>query len=125
MTAPAFGGQLRSVDLSFTPAEEAFRSELRAWLRDHVPRSMPATSLANEVEALRGWQRTLSGGGWVGIQWPRAYGGRLDSVRRGGNCRDGRVRRDPSGTCGTQLPRRSRALGRVSGPALGATWDRE
>ena len=37
---------------------------------------MPATSLADEVEALRGWQRTLSGGGWVGIQWPRAYGGR-------------------------------------------------
>ena len=64
------------MDLSFTPAEEAFRSELRAWLRDHVPRSMPATSLADEVEALRGWQRTLSGGGWVGIQWPRAYGGR-------------------------------------------------
>src|SRR5207244_3033053 len=26
--------------------------------------------------ALRGWQRTLHGGGWVGIHWPRAYGGR-------------------------------------------------
>src|SRR5207244_4141507 len=37
-------------------------------------------SLADEVEALRGWQRTLSGGGWVGIQWPGAYGGRGSTV---------------------------------------------
>ena len=65
------------MDLSFTPAEEAFRSQLRAWLREHVPRSTGvAQSLEEEVAALRGWQRTLHGGGWVGIHWPRAYGGR-------------------------------------------------
>ena len=51
LTAPAFGGQLRSVDLSFTSAEEAFRSELRAWLRDHVPRSMLAASLSMAYQA--------------------------------------------------------------------------
>ena len=65
------------MDLSFTPAEEAFRSALRAWLREHVPRSAAATaSLADEVATLRAWQRTLCDGGWVGIHWPRAYGGR-------------------------------------------------
>ena len=42
MTAAAPGGQVRVVDLSFTPAEEAFRTELRAWLREHVPGAAPA-----------------------------------------------------------------------------------
>src|SRR5438128_1596185 len=65
------------VDLSFTAAEEAFRGELRAWLREHVPRSEPAAAaLEEDVRRLRDWQRALHAGGWVGIHWPRAYGGR-------------------------------------------------
>ena len=77
MTAAAPGGQVRVVNLSFTPVEEVFRTELRAWLREHVPGGAPAApSLADEVRELRAWQRTLHGGGWVGIHWPRAYGGR-------------------------------------------------
>ena len=77
LTAAAPGGQVRVVNLSFTPVEEVFRTELRAWLREHVPGGAPAApSLADEVRELRAWQRTLHGGGWVGIHWPRAYGGR-------------------------------------------------
>jgi alkylation response protein AidB-like acyl-CoA dehydrogenase len=69
------------VDLSFTPAEEEFRHALRAWLRDHVPAPAPApASLADEVAFLRGWQRTLHAGGWVGLHWPRDYGGRGATV---------------------------------------------
>jgi alkylation response protein AidB-like acyl-CoA dehydrogenase len=69
------------VDLAFSPAEEAFRTELRAWLRAHVPREPPAhATLADEVAALRAWQRTLHGGRWVGIHWPTEYGGRGASV---------------------------------------------
>ncbi|TMB04097.1 MAG: acyl-CoA dehydrogenase, partial [Deltaproteobacteria bacterium] len=64
------------MDLSFTAAEEAFRGELRAWLREHVPRSEPAAAaLEEDVRRLRDWQRALHAGGWVGIHWPRAYGG--------------------------------------------------
>jgi alkylation response protein AidB-like acyl-CoA dehydrogenase len=37
-------------------------------------------SLADEVAFLRGWQRQLAEGGWVGIHWPRDYGGRGASV---------------------------------------------
>jgi alkylation response protein AidB-like acyl-CoA dehydrogenase len=74
------------VDLSFSPAEEAFRAELRAWLEANVPagwndpdRAEPE-SLAEEVAFLRDWQRTLCQSGWVGIHWPREYGGRGATV---------------------------------------------
>ncbi len=74
------------MDLSFTRAEEGFRTELRAWLRGHLPAGWGTaahaepTTLAEEVAFLRGWQRTLHDGRWVGIHWPREYGGRGASV---------------------------------------------
>jgi len=68
------------VDLAFTPAEEAFRAELRAWLAANVPSGHESPTLAEEVAFLRDWQRRLHEGGWVGIHWPRAYGGRGASV---------------------------------------------
>jgi alkylation response protein AidB-like acyl-CoA dehydrogenase len=69
------------VDLRFSVAEEAFRSELRAWLAANQPADPGEhASLADEVAFLRAWQRTLARAGWVGIHWPRAYGGRGASV---------------------------------------------
>jgi alkylation response protein AidB-like acyl-CoA dehydrogenase len=69
------------VDLTFSAAEEAFRAELRAWLGTHVPPDPGEfASLADEVTFLRGWQRQLAQGGWVGIHWPREYGGRGATV---------------------------------------------
>jgi alkylation response protein AidB-like acyl-CoA dehydrogenase len=71
------------VDLTFSPAEEAFRAELRSWLRAHQPPAVDEDAeptLAEEVAFLRDWQRRLAGGGWVGIHWPREYGGRGASV---------------------------------------------
>jgi alkylation response protein AidB-like acyl-CoA dehydrogenase len=69
------------VDLTFSAAEEAFRTELRAWLGTHAPPDPGEhESLAAEVAFLRRWQQTLSAAGWVGIHWPRAYGGRGASV---------------------------------------------
>ena len=54
--------------------DEAFRAELRSWLVEHPP------PVAEDVETTREWQRTLHAGGWVGIHWPEAYGGRGASV---------------------------------------------
>jgi alkylation response protein AidB-like acyl-CoA dehydrogenase len=74
------------VDLSFSPAEEAFRQELRVWLAANIPAAWAAgeaqdfDSLADEVEFLRDWQRRLAEGRWVGIHWPREYGGRGATV---------------------------------------------
>jgi len=69
------------VDCSFSAAEEAFRAELRAWLAANAPSGEPEhATLADEVSCLRDWQQKLAGGGWVGIHWPREYGGRGASV---------------------------------------------
>jgi alkylation response protein AidB-like acyl-CoA dehydrogenase len=64
------------MDLTFSAEEEAFRAELRAWLAANVPSEPEHASLADEVRYLVGWQRRLAQDGWVGVHWPRAYGGR-------------------------------------------------
>ncbi|HEY2814730.1 MAG TPA: acyl-CoA dehydrogenase family protein [Acidimicrobiales bacterium] len=64
------------MDLSFTPAEEAFAAEIREWLRAHVELAPSFDSIDDELEWGRRWQETLAGDRWVGIQWPREYGGR-------------------------------------------------
>ncbi len=64
------------MDLSFTPEEERFRSELRAFLARVVPQEEPPSDFAAEFEFLREFQRAMHRGGWVGIHWPAAYGGR-------------------------------------------------
>ena len=70
------------MDLSFSRGEEAFRAALRAWLSANLPEvttSEPG-SLADEVAFLVGWQKRLHAGGWVGVHWPRQYGGRGATV---------------------------------------------
>jgi len=69
------------MDLSFSPAEEAFRAELRAWLAANLPPELPEPqTLAEEVAWLVDWQRRLAGSRWVGVHWPQAYGGRGASI---------------------------------------------
>jgi alkylation response protein AidB-like acyl-CoA dehydrogenase len=65
------------MDLKFSASEEAFRAQLRTWLTANMAAAMPSTEdLAEEVSWLIGWQRRLHAGGWVGVHWPREYGGR-------------------------------------------------
>jgi alkylation response protein AidB-like acyl-CoA dehydrogenase len=64
-----------SVDLTLSPAEEAFRDELRAWLQANHPGEEPAGDEA-AFEFRRDWQRNLNEAGWAGLSWPREYGGR-------------------------------------------------
>jgi alkylation response protein AidB-like acyl-CoA dehydrogenase len=74
------------MDLTFSPTEEAFRRELREWLAANVPpgwgtEEFPEPeSLEEEVRFLVDWQRRLAAGGWVGVHWPREYGGRGATV---------------------------------------------
>jgi alkylation response protein AidB-like acyl-CoA dehydrogenase len=67
------------MDLTFTPTEDAFRQELRAWLRDHDPGPEPADEHANFDWRLS-FQRQLHGGGWAGVDWPVEFGGRGGTV---------------------------------------------
>jgi alkylation response protein AidB-like acyl-CoA dehydrogenase len=70
------------MDLTLTPAEEKFRDECQAWLDANVPREWHDSAFresltpASEIAFLKSWQHTLYDGGWVGLTWPREYGGR-------------------------------------------------
>jgi alkylation response protein AidB-like acyl-CoA dehydrogenase len=75
------------VDIDDTPEEAAFRAEARDWLDAHaIPKGHPDdfslglwTGTYDEETYIRRcqhWQRTLFDGGWAGMTWPKAYGGR-------------------------------------------------
>jgi alkylation response protein AidB-like acyl-CoA dehydrogenase len=65
------------MDLGFSPEEQAFRAEVRAWLEENVP-AEPLASMdtADGFEDHRRWERQLHEGGWSVVSWPREYGGR-------------------------------------------------
>lgn len=64
------------MDFSFTEEEERFRADLRAFLEKTVPRDDPPEDFEAEFEFMRSFQRAMHRGGWVGIHWPAAFGGR-------------------------------------------------
>ena len=70
------------MDLKYPPEAEAFRQEIRAWLEVHAPqgehRPYDTITVANDDEwrARKDWYSKLHSGGWMGISWPREYGGR-------------------------------------------------
>jgi len=69
------------MDFKLTPEQEAFRDEVRAWLRENLPpdwASRPTTDIprADMYDLGRVWQRKLYEAGLVGITWPKEYGGR-------------------------------------------------
>jgi alkylation response protein AidB-like acyl-CoA dehydrogenase len=71
------------MNLAYAPDDDAFRRTLCAWLAAHVPeaKSLPS-SPADAVERSRAWQRTLHAAGYVGLAWPREYGGQAASPVR-------------------------------------------
>jgi alkylation response protein AidB-like acyl-CoA dehydrogenase len=66
------------MELRFTPAQEAFRHEVRSWLAAHVPapRSLPSLDTAVGFEAHRAWEQTMFADRWSVVSWPEEYGGR-------------------------------------------------
>ncbi|MBX3023562.1 acyl-CoA dehydrogenase family protein [bacterium] len=74
------------MDFRLTAAEDAFRDDVRRWLAVALPRflAVPAQreprTAAERIAASKAWQRTLHDGGWAGITWPRAHGGRGASI---------------------------------------------
>ncbi|MER6161546.1 acyl-CoA dehydrogenase family protein [Streptomyces sp. NPDC001868] len=65
------------MDLTHSPADEAFRAEARAWLRAHVPpEPLPSLETEEGFAAHRVWEAELSADRWSVVDWPAAYGGR-------------------------------------------------
>jgi alkylation response protein AidB-like acyl-CoA dehydrogenase len=64
------------MDLTPSPEEQAYREKLRSWLAANVPAPFEGdTHSAEYLDHLRKWQRTLAEAGYLGITWPKEYGG--------------------------------------------------
>jgi hypothetical protein len=56
------------MDFDYTPDDEAFRAEVRKFLKQHLPKKQ-------SFEAIAEWQKQVRAKGWVGFAWPREVGG--------------------------------------------------
>lgn len=69
------------MDLNYTESEQEFRDALRTWLKQNLPadwqdRGSAGQSMEENFAYLRAWQECVHRGGWAGVSWPQAYGGR-------------------------------------------------
>jgi alkylation response protein AidB-like acyl-CoA dehydrogenase len=72
------------MDFHEPPEEQAFRREFREWLAANLPQALCLDDAADDrvasdretFERRRAWQKTMHAAGWVGITWPKEYGGR-------------------------------------------------
>ena len=70
------------MNFDFSDREEAFRKEVRGWLEANLPDDLRGRAFAasradrDEVRKLRAWQKRMCEAGYVGLDWPREFGGR-------------------------------------------------
>ena len=72
------------MDLAFSPEDERFRRDIRAWLEDALtdPRFAPIRGRGGLgdmdafVEERKVWEQHLATGDWTCVGWPEAHGGR-------------------------------------------------
>ena len=72
------------MDFADSPEHAAFRSEFRRWLEANLPPEICVDDAADQrvapdraiLEKRIQWQKTMHAAGWVGISWPKEYGGR-------------------------------------------------
>src|SRR4051812_49533051 len=69
------------VDLTFSEADEQFRTEFRRWLDANLPKEWRERGFWRKqgeagFEMRRTWEAGKAKAGFAGIQWPQEYGGR-------------------------------------------------
>ncbi|MCU1451118.1 MAG: acyl-CoA dehydrogenase, partial [Acidimicrobiales bacterium] len=70
------------MDFRWSAEDEAFREEVRSWLKEHLVGEYatlgsgggPADETGWDVRLE--WERILGQAGWIGLGWPKEYGGR-------------------------------------------------
>ncbi len=69
------------MDFNYSPEQEAYRAEVRKWMEANQP--APLTEQEKEKaddefmwQRLKVWHKKLYEAGWMGITWPKEYGGR-------------------------------------------------
>ena len=66
------------MDLAYTPEEQAFREEVRAWINQHLDPALAAkvrNGLRLERDDIQGWAKILGKKGWLAYGWPQEFGG--------------------------------------------------
>lgn len=73
--------------IGFSAEDEAFRQEVADWLAEHLCGPYEALRFRGGPgdehmfpEERKAWERELARGGWIGLGWPSAYGGRGLSI---------------------------------------------
>jgi alkylation response protein AidB-like acyl-CoA dehydrogenase len=76
------------VGMPFVPLDPGFCAAATTWLDAHAPgmraRLDAATTDRDHFDTGRSWQQELADGGWAGIAWPTAYGGRGGTAEEAG-----------------------------------------
>jgi acyl-CoA dehydrogenase len=75
------------MDFNDTPDEAIFRAQARAWLAENAPAHEVSRGVVlddgDQVSRAKAWQRALYDGGFAGITFPKALGGRGGSAAEG------------------------------------------
>ena len=71
------------MDFALSPEQTSFRDEVRSWLEKNLPRGWSdRMRVGSDVprpevyDFLRDWQRKMFDAGFMGLTWPKEYGGR-------------------------------------------------
>jgi hypothetical protein len=66
------------MDLDFTPEQQAFRADIRAWVAANLPEDIAYkvhNGLRQSRDDLQRWAKILGAKGWLGYAWPTEFGG--------------------------------------------------
>jgi alkylation response protein AidB-like acyl-CoA dehydrogenase len=82
------------MDFDFTPEEEAFRAEVRDFIKKYLPKK-------NKPEELATWHAQARARRWVGFAWPKEYGGGGGAIAQQVILKEemARAKAPPLGTC--------------------------
>jgi alkylation response protein AidB-like acyl-CoA dehydrogenase len=58
------------MDLNYSPEDQAYRQQVRQWFEENLPKEPIRT-----LEERRAWHRKLYEAGFIGMGWPKEYGG--------------------------------------------------
>jgi alkylation response protein AidB-like acyl-CoA dehydrogenase len=66
------------MDLAFTPEEQKFREDIRAWVHANLPKDISHkvhNALHLTRDDMQRWAKILGKKGWLGHGWPKEFGG--------------------------------------------------
>ena len=77
------------MDLQFTPEEQAFRAEIRAWVAEHLPKDISHKvhhALHLTKDDMQRWAKILGARGWHG--WAGFRADRAPQLHTAADCRN-------------------------------------